>query len=383
MRKTWLSILAVALVTIAVSSYFLLQRQAISPNRPQEPKGPFPYKIEDVSFRNSTANITLSGTLTVPSSVNRKKPAVILISGSGPQNRDGEWFGHKPFLVIADHLTRQGIAVLRFDDRGFGKSTGDFHLGTSLDFSTDVESAVQFLKARQELDSCKIGLIGHSDGAMVASMVAARSSDVSFMVMLAGPGISGSELMVKRQVAWERMAGKSESEIQRSKEYIETLISIIVTAENENDLHSRLTKFGNENKEQIPADQIPPNMTKDEFISRQVAMLTSPWFKYFFTYDPRPTLEKVKCPVLVLNGDKDVQAIAADNLPAIKSALITGGNEDFSIKELQGLNHMFQECTTGMIVEYPKIEQTFSPLALNEISHWIIQKVNDDIRTKD
>jgi uncharacterized protein len=249
MRKTWLSILAVGLVTIAaVTSYLVLHRQAIAPNRPQEPKGPFPYKIEDVSFINTTANVTLSGTLTIPFNENRKKPAVILISGSGPQNRDGEWLGHKPFLVIADHLTRQGIAVLRFDDRGFGKSTGDFHLGTSLDFSTDVESAVQFLKARQEIDSSKIGLIGHSDGAMVASIVAARSSDVSFMVMLAGPGILGSELIVKRQVAWERMAGKSESEIQRSKEFIETLISIIVTSDNENDLKSRLTKFGNEKK---------------------------------------------------------------------------------------------------------------------------------------
>jgi pimeloyl-ACP methyl ester carboxylesterase len=374
-KKAFLTIGVLALVFLAIAIYLYLQKHAPS-TRAQEPKGPFPYSSEEVTFTNASANITLSGTLTTPSNHNGKLPAVILISGSGPQNRDGEWIGHKPFLVIADYLTRLGVAVLRYDDRGFGKSTGNYHAGTSFDFSTDVESAVQFLKTRKEIDLDKIGLIGHSDGAMIAPMVAARSNDVSFIVMLAGPGILGSELMVTRQELMERKKGKSESEIQESKEYIETLVRIIVSSENEEDLSSALKKFANETKDQTPDDQVPPGMTKDEFLSGQVAMLTSPWYKYVFTYNPRPIMEKVKCSVLALNGDKDVQVPSAVNLQAIKSALISGGNNDVTVKELKGLNHMFQECHTGMIDEYAKIDQTFSPIALHEISQFVLQKSN-------
>src|SRR5687768_3116445 len=202
--KAFLAIAALALVVVAFAIYLYIQKHTPSTTRAQEPKGPFPYSSEEVTFTNASANITLSGTLTIPSSHDKKLPALILISGSGPQNRDGEWLGHKPFLVISDYLTTLGVAVLRYDDRGYGKSTGNFHAGTSFDFSTDVESAVQFLKTRKEIDLDKIGLIGHSDGAMIAPMVAARSNDVSFIVMLAGPGKLGSELMVKRQVLMER-----------------------------------------------------------------------------------------------------------------------------------------------------------------------------------
>ncbi len=360
-------------VSFTVAAILLLTADK-SLKRPQEPATPYPYYTEEVLFNNDHANVTLAGTLTLPSK-RGNYPAVILISGSGPQNRDGEWMEHKPFLVIADHLTRQGIAVLRYDDRGFGKSTGNFHSGTSLDFSTDVESAIKFLKTRKGIDVKKIGLIGHSDGAMIAPMVAAKMSDVSFIVMLAGPGIPISELMVKRQVLMERRQGKSESEIQQSKEYIEALLTIIITSESEENLNSALNQFANDTKDQIPDDQIPPGMTKDEFISRQVAMLSSPWFKYVFTYDPGPVMEKVKCPVLALNGDKDVQVPSAENLQAIKKALFAGENDDVTVKELKDLNHMFQECNTGMIDEYAKIEQTFSPIALTEISGWIKKQV--------
>lgn len=360
-------------VSFTVAAILLLTADK-SLKRPQEPATPYPYYTEEVLFNNDHANVTLAGTLTLPSK-RGNYPAVILISGSGPQNRDGEWMEHKPFLVIADHLTRQGIAVLRYDDRGFGKSTGNFHSGTSLDFSTDVESAIHFLKTRKEIDVKKIGLIGHSDGAMIAPMVAAKMSDVSFIVMLAGPGIPISELMVKRQVLMERRQGKSESEIQQSKEYIEALLTIIITSESEENLNSALNQFANDTKNQIPDDQIPPGMTKDEFISRQVAMLSSPWFKYVFTYDPGPVMEKVKCPVLALNGDKDVQVPSAENLQAIKKALFAGENDDVTVKELKDLNHMFQECNTGMLDEYAKIEQTFSPIALTEISGWIKKQV--------
>lgn len=343
-------------------------------NRPQEPKGPYPYQIEDVSFTNVDAQVTLSGTLTLPRNGERQHPAVILISGSGPQNRDAEWMAHKPFMIIADHLTRKGIAVLRYDDRGFGKSTGDFRSGTSLDFSTDVERAVQFLKTRGEIDTAKIGLIGHSDGAMIAPMVAARSADVSFIVMLGAPGILGSDLMVRRQEFMERRAGKSETEIRQSREFIEEIVRLVVSTGDEDSLRVALETFASKKKDQIPEDQLPPGMTKEEFISRQVAMLTSPWFRYFFTYDPQADLRLVKCPVLALTGDKDVQAPATDNLAAIKRALVAGGNNDITIKEMNGLNHMFQDCTTGMIDEYASIEQTFSPKALDEICQFVLVK---------
>ncbi len=373
-KKTFLLLAAIVLLVVAVAGYFYFQNSQ-RPNRPQEPTGPFPYLAEEISFNNATAHITLSGTLTIPANANQKYPAVILISGYGPQNRDSEWIGHKPFLILADHLTRLGIAVLRYDDRGFEKSTGNYQSGTSLDFATDVESAVQFLKSRKEIDAKNIGLIGHSDGAMIAPMVATRSTDICFIVMLAGPGIPGGELLAKRQELLERKLGKPESEIQKSKKYLETLTGIIVNTEDEKSLSIALQKFAMETKDQIPADQLPAGMTKDEFISRQITMLTSPWFKYFLTYDPKATLEKVKCPVLALTGDKDVQAPSVENLQAIESALRSGGNTDVSIKELKGLNHMFQECHTGMIDEYVKIEQTFSPMALDEISQWVIQHV--------
>jgi pimeloyl-ACP methyl ester carboxylesterase len=373
-RKVFLISLTLMLIVASFSIYMHLQKQAPSYNRPQEPKSPYPYVSENVSFTNERANVTLSGTLTMPFHQNEKLPAVILISGYGAQNRDAEWIGHKPFLIIADQLTRKGVAVLRYDDRGFAKSTGNYHQGTSLDFSTDVESAITFLKTRKEIDINKIGLIGHSDGAMIAPMVAARSNDVSFIVMLAGPGKPGRELMVTRQALLERKMGKSEQQIQRSKEYMERLISIIIASKTEKSLKTELEKFANETQDQIPEDQIPPGMTKKEFISRQIAMLTSPFFKYFFIYNPQDDLKKVKCPVLALCGEKDVQVPSTENLQAIEEAINAGGNRDVTVKELKGLNHMFQECNTGMMDEYVKIEQTFSPMALTEISQFVLQK---------
>jgi pimeloyl-ACP methyl ester carboxylesterase len=368
-RRYFLIIGCLSLVALSFLFYFLVQRDAFSISRPQEPKGPFPYAIEEVVFKNMTANITLSGTLTIPATGSKRYPAVILISGYGAQNRDAEWNGHKPFLVLADHLTRLGIAVLRYDDRGSGKSTGDYYSSTSQDFAGDVESAVNFLRSRSEIDT--IGLIGHSDGAMIAPMVATRSSDVDFIIMLGAPGIIGSELMVSRLELMERKLGKTVEEIERSKNYMQKLVKTVVDA---NDVKNALERFVSETKDQIPNDQIPLGMTREEFTSRQVWMLSSPWFKFFFTYDPGPTLEKVNCPVLVLTGKNDIQAPSRINLPAVRQALSAGKNEDVTVKELKRLNHMFQESQTGMLEEYNSLDETFSPLALREISEWIIQR---------
>ena len=326
-----------------------------------------------MTFKNVQANITLSGTLTLPSKEGNY-PAVILITGSGPQNRDEEVLGHKPFLIISDHLTKKGIAVLRYDDRGFGQSTGDFKSGTSLDFATDVESALTYLKTRKEINQNKIGLIGHSDGGMIAPMVAAKSQDVAFIVLLAGPGIQGGKLLVMRQELMARAMGMSEAEIQESKKSNEKIFEIVSRSKDPQTIKADLIKYSKENPPNIPSRFLPPGMTKEEFVAAQINEITSPWFIYFLNYDPTTTLEKVTCPVLALNGEKDVQVPSKENLTAIGNALKKSGNKNVIIKELSNLNHFFQECITGSLSEYATIDQTFSPIALTEISDWVLKQ---------
>jgi pimeloyl-ACP methyl ester carboxylesterase len=374
-KKFFVKLTIFIIVFISVIAIFTLIKiytmPGISLRRSQEPILPFPYKSEEVLFKNEVAGIVLSGTLTIPSSDQHKLPAVILISGYGPHDRDAEWAGHKPFLVISDYLTKRGISVLRYDDRGFGKSNGDYHSSTSLDFSTDVESAIRFLKKRAEIDSNRIGLIGHSDGAMIAPIVASKEKRMAFIVMLAGLGTTGKEVMISRQALLEQRMGRSQEEIQQSKEHLEQLIEIVISSQDKVSRVRRLKDFAAQAKDEIPESEIPPGMSKDEFISRRVELLSSPWFKYFFSYDPGPDLQNVACPVLALCGDKDVQVPSRENLNAIGNALARGGNKNIVIKELPGINHMFQECTTGMIDEYIKIEQTFSPMVLKEIAEFI------------
>lgn len=341
--------------------------------RLQEPTKPYPYYSEDVTFKNALANITLSGTLTLPSKEG-KYPAVILITGSGPQNRDGEVLGHKPFLVISDYLTKKGIAVLRYDDRGFGQSTGNFKSGTSLDFATDVESAVTYLKSRKEINQSKIGLVGHSDGGMIAPIVATKSHDVAFIVLLAGPGIQGGKLLMMRHELLARAMGMSDAEIHELKKSKEKTFEIVSRSKDPQTIKADLIKYSKENPPNIPSRLLPPGMTKEEFVAAQIEEITSPWFTYFLNYDPAPILEKVTCPVLALNGSKDAQVPSLENLTAISNSLKKGGNENVTIKELPNLNHFFQECKTCSLSEYATIDQTFSPIALIEISDWILKQ---------
>jgi uncharacterized protein len=371
-RKTTLILTTTIVLASAIAAAILLVDKP-SKKRFQEPTKPYPYYREDVTFKNTQANITLSGTLTLPSEEGNY-PAVILITGSGPQNRDGEVVGHKPFLVIADHLTKKGIAVLRYDDRGFGQSTGDFKSGTSLDFATDVESAVTYLKTRKEINPKKIGLVGHSDGGMIAPIVAAKSHDVAFIVLLAGPGIKGSELLMVRQELMARAMGMSEAEIQESKNSSEKTIEIASRSKDTHAIKADLTKYLKENPPNIPSRFIPPGSTMEEIVAGRIDEITSPWFIYFLNYDPAATLEKVTCPVLALNGEKDVQVPSQENLTAISNALKKGGNKNVIIKELPDLNHFFQECKTCLLNDYATIDQTFSPIALIEISDWVLRQ---------
>jgi pimeloyl-ACP methyl ester carboxylesterase len=338
--------------------------------RPQEPKPPYPYRSEEITFENKTAaGVTLAGTLTMPTTGNNFT-AVILITGSGAQDRNQEIMGHKPFLVIADYLTLNGIAVLRYDDRGFAQSTGDVQTATTADFATDVESAMAYLKTRNEINPQKIGLIGHSEGAIIASMVAARSKDVAFIIMLAGTGMRGDAVLLQQCELIHNASGMSEDMIAATCGLNAKIFGRIISAE-EYVSQQVVVEFLLELKTDIAAIT-PEGVTTDDFIKLTAAQMSHPWVQYFLRYDPKPALEKVKCPVLAVNGSKDLQISAKENLESINTALKKGGNKNISIKEYRGLNHLFQECSTGSPAEYATIEQSFSSEVLKDLSDWIL-----------
>jgi hypothetical protein len=338
--------------------------------RPQEPQKPYSYYTEEVIFENKLAKINLAGTLSLPAKEG-VFPAVILITGSGAQNRDEELLGHKPFLVIADYLTKNGIAVLRFDDRGIAMSKGEFTLATTLDFATDVEAALQYLQKRKEIDQKKIGLIGHSEGGIIAPMVANKSKNISFIILLAGTGIPGDELLLLQQELIGRALGISEDDLKKSKITNTEVFGIVKNATNSDQMKKDITNYITKSIKSDPESKIPDGISESEFINMQVSQITNPWMQFFIKYNPALALEKVNCPVLALNGDKDLQVPSKVNLEAINKALIKGGNKKVTIKELPNLNHIFQECKTGLPEEYSEIEQTISPSALTEILNWI------------
>lgn len=335
--------------------------------RPQEPKAPFPYNSEEVKFTNTKDKVTLAGTLTLPEGKG-KFPVVVLISGSGPQDRNEEIMGHKPFLVIADYLTRNGIAVLRYDDRGIAESTGNFDESNSENFSNDVQAAVEYLKTRKDIQKSHIGLIGHSEGGMIAPMVASQNKDVAFIVLLAGTGVKGSEILLSQQRTVFKASGATDEEIEKRISTTKALFDIISTSES-----NHLDRDLNDYVEKIVAIQggEAQDMGTREYIEMQLQEISTPWMCYFIKHDPAAVLSKVKVPVLALNGAKDMQVQAKLNLPAIQKALAAGGNKKVTIKEYPNLNHLFQESKTGFPEEYFKIEQTFSPEVLKDITDWI------------
>jgi uncharacterized protein len=340
------------------------------PVRPQEPKRPYPYYEEEVIFENAKAGIKLAGTLTLPAN-NGNFPAVILITGSGAQNRNEEIMGHKPFLVISDFLTRNGIAVLRFDDRGTAASTGGFKTATSVDFASDVEAGLAYLQTRKEIDKKKIGLMGHSEGGIIAPMVANNSKDVAFIVLLAGTGIPGDQLLLLQQELIGKASGLSDENLKKARMINLGAYELVEKAQTTDQLKVDLTSYIKKSLADSGNAFKPEGMTEDDFVELQVNMMISPWMIFFLKYDPAIALEKVKCPVLALNGEKDIQVPPKENLEAIKKALAKGGNKKVTAIELPGLNHLFQECKTGSPAEYAAIEQTFSPVALTEVLKWI------------
>jgi fermentation-respiration switch protein FrsA (DUF1100 family) len=327
---------------------------------PQNTVKPYPYREEDVTYANKAAGNTLAGTLTVPPGKG-PFPAVLLISGSGPNDRDETVFGHKPFLILADFLTRKGIVVLRADKRGIGKSTGDLANATTADFATDAEAGVAYLKSRPEADPRRIGLIGHSEGGTIAPMVAAGDPGVRFIVLMAGPGVPGDQSIVEQGRLLEEAAGATREKAAQDADKQRELFALV---EKEKD-GAILDKELRANL----AGRVP-----DAQMDAAIQQLTSPWMRYTLTYDPATALRKVACPVLALNGEKDLQVSSAQNLPAIRKALEEGGNKHAEIDELPGLNHLFQTAKTGSPTEYAQNEETIAPVALDKIAGWILKQ---------
>lgn len=325
--------------------------------RPQDPKKPYPYREEELTYENKPAGVTLAATLTIPEGKG-PFPAVLLITGSGAQNRNEEIMGHRPFLVLSDYLTRHGIAVLRADDRGFGKSTGNFATATTLDFATDAEAGVAYLKTRTEVNPKKIGLIGHSEGGIIAPMVAARNADVAFIVMMAGTGVPGDQILVEQTRLIEEAQGKSHEEAAADAMQQKEIVAL-VRLETDN------AALGKKLREKLTG-KMP-----EAQIGTAIQQATSPWGRFFVAYDPATALREVTCPVLVLNGEKDLQVPPKQNLPAIRAALEAAGNKHFEIDELPGLNHLFQTAKTGSPAEYSQIEETMSSVALEKMASWV------------
>ena len=323
--------------------------------RPQDPVEPYPYRVEEVAYENKAQPVRLAATLTIP----KGQPpfrAVLLVTGSGPQNRDESIMGHRPFLVLADYLTRKGIAVLRADDRGVGKSTGNFHSATTADFATDAEAGIAYLRTRPEVNTRKIGVIGHSEGAIIAAMVAAQNPDVAFIVMMAGTGVPGDEVIPAQVAAILEANGKSHQEAtKRAAEEREVLL----LSEHESD--------------PVPIEKRLREVSAGKASDSKIGQLRSPGFRYFLTYDPAVALRRVKCPVLAIAGEKDRQVLAGQNLPSIGKALETAGNEHVEIEELPALNHLFQTSKTGSRAEYAQIEETIAPMALERVATWILR----------
>lgn len=337
--------------------------------RPQEPKPPFPYTAEEVTFLNSEAGIELAGTLTIPEGKG-PHPAVILLTGSGTQDRDETIMGHKPFLVIADNLSRNGIAVLRYDDRGAGRSKGTPADASSADFASDARAALEYLYSRTEINASLTGLAGHSEGGLIAAIVAAGNPGVAFVISLAGPGVQGEKLLHTQNMDISKASGVGIKDIKKGIAYNKKLFKILRTETDNDEAEKKITEKYKEmlSKDKTPAGEMEKAINQ---LNAQLNKNSYNWMRNFILTDPASYWKRVNCPVLALNGEKDLQVNAGINLPAIEKALRSGGNNQITVKALPELNHLFQHCTTGLPGEYGEIEETFSPEVLKIMSEWV------------
>lgn len=347
-------------------------------HRTQTPKPPFPYRSEDLLFYNADKSIRYGATLTAPTS-SKAAPAVLLISGSGPQNRDEELFGHKPFAVIADYLTRKGYAVLRVDDRGVGLTSGNRTKATTMDFAVDADVAVDYLKTRKEVDKNKIGLIGHSEGGMIAEVVAARRKDIAFVILMAAPGVPVPQLMEEQQAAMLRTMGIKDSVVDLYRPIYTQLSQIALKSKDTTEAMSEGMKVLHEWHTQHPgaaaAMGIIGYQGERNHVAGFINTLQEPWFNTFFRFDPQPYLAQFNCKVLAVNGEKDVQVVSKQNLDGIRKSLAKSKAQPADAVELLGLNHLFQTCQRCNAMEYSVLEETIAPLLLQTIGNWMDKNV--------
>lgn len=334
-----------------------------------------PYIEEEVTFYNG--DIKLSGTLTLPEYPGRH-PAVVMITGSGPQDRNEEIFGFKIFKIIADHFTKNGIAVLRYDDRGVGESTGNISESTTEDFAGDVIEAVKYLQTRDDIRHDNIGLCGHSEGGIIAPLVASKYKDIAFIILMAGTGVNGEEIVLEQTELILKAEGMSDEEIKESLEQSKKLFGDLKSGKEKDEIISELKKQILEDFEKMPDEQKESIADKDEYVNNtansKYEQLTSPWMSYFLSYDPVPALEKVTCPVLMLFGELDLQVSVLQNEKPMIDALVRGNNKDFEVKTFTTANHLFQTANTGSPSEYAELQKEFVPGFLDFMSSWILER---------
>ena len=343
--------------------------------RPQEPNFPYPYLEGEVTFQNKEDGVSLFGTLTLPKSEGAS-PAIVLLHGSDPFDRDSTVFDHKPFLVWSDFITRQGIAVLRFDKRGAGKSDGNYNSSDLEDFANDAIAGIEYLKTRKEIDPQKIGVMGHSEGGMTGVLAAIRSQDIAFVVLMASPCVNWEELIYTQEKLLQRVDGVENVTIERIHNIRKSIFNLL-----------------KKEKDRAKAEPLFRDLLKKEFSKlfplekkvaeayygseeMQVQFWNSKWFRYNFHCDPSQILNKLQIPVLALNGNKDFVVCREQNLTRIEQTLKAHNHPDYTIIEVPDLNHMFQNCKTGSFTEVSEIEETTAPHVLKRISEWILARTN-------
>jgi pimeloyl-ACP methyl ester carboxylesterase len=338
--------------------------------RPQDPEAPFLYNEEEVTFENKEAGVTLAGTLTFPKE-GSNFPVVILVSGSGPQNRNEELYNHRPFWVWADHLTRNGFAVLRYDDRGVGKSTGDFGTAITTDFATDAVSAVEYIKTRKEINPGKIGVCGHSEGGIIAPIAANKSKDVSFIVLAGGPAVPGNEIVTLQRELILRDQGIPEEDIKKQEEFYKRAFDKVMNIEELDSARAEIAKIIEEYYNTLTEEEKQKPENSKEAQVQAVNSIFNPWFKFFLKFDPRTELTKVSVPVLAMYGEKDLQVPPSQNKDEMEKALSKSSSKKYNVVVMPGVNHLFQETKGYSPMDYAKIEQTVSPDVLNIMTAWL------------
>ncbi len=348
--------------------------------RPQTPKPPYSYNSEDVIYYNKDKSIQYGATITTPKD-GKQHPAVILISGSGQQNRDSELFGHKPFAVLADHLTKNGYVVLRVDDRGIGETTGDLKNATSADFATDVLNGVTYLKTRKEVETEKIGLLGHSEGGVIAPLAANQSDDIDFIILAAAPGVQVVQLMTEQNVATLQKAGLNEGTANAYGVLYNGIMYQLAEAESkeiaEQKINEVIDNWKLHTDKQVVAftTGITDEASQEKFAAEFIKLYDNAWMQYFISYDPLPVLKNLDCKVLALNGTNDIQVLSKSNLEGIEFALKQSNATTYKIVEVDGANHLFQNCDKCTVAEYGQLEQTIMPEVLDIITNWLNENV--------